>query len=243
MQFAANIQALSHHYADREVLKNVTFTVGQGSFVGLLGANGAGKTTLFSVLTRLIRASSGSVQLFGHDLQRSPAAALATLGIVFQQPTLDLDLSVLQNLQYHGAIQGLSPSHIIARAQEELERLQLWDRRHERVRRLNGGHRRRVEIARALLHKPRLLLLDEATAGLDFESRIHLQRHIRALIETQGLAVVWTTHTTEELQGDDSVILLNQGAVHAQGQLADLITKAGVSDANNLLLSLSTARS
>ena len=104
LPIAANIQALSHSFADRQVLRNVSFRVDQGAFVGLLGANGAGKTTLFSILTRLLRSSSGDAFLFGHDLQRSPAAALATLGIVFQQPTLDLDLSVLQNLQYHGAI-------------------------------------------------------------------------------------------------------------------------------------------
>ena len=242
LQVAANIQSLSHNFASRQVLKNVSFTVQQGTFVGLLGANGAGKTTLFSVLTRLIKASSGKVLLFDHDLQRTPAAALATLGIVFQQPTLDLDLSVLQNLQYHGAIQGMSPTHVQGRAQEELERLQLWDRRHERIRWLNGGHRRRVEIARALLHDPQLLLLDEATSSLDLESRIHMQRHIRSLIETRGLTVLWTTHLAEELETNDQVILLNKGEVHAQGRLSDLVTAAGVSDANQLILNLSKAR-
>ena len=242
LQVAANIQSLSHNFASRQVLKDVSFTIEQGTFVGLLGANGAGKTTLFSVLTRLIKASSGKVLLFDHDLQRTPAAALATLGIVFQQPTLDLDLSVLQNLQYHGAIQGMSPTHVQGRAQEELERLQLWDRRHERIRWLNGGHRRRVEIARALLHDPQLLLLDEATSSLDLESRIHMQRHIRSLIETRGLTVLWTTHLAEELETNDQVILLNKGEVHAQGRLSDLVTAAGVSDANQLILNLSKAR-
>jgi ABC-2 type transport system ATP-binding protein len=240
---AVNIQALSHSFADRKVLRNVSLTVEQGMFVGLLGANGAGKTTLFSILTRLISNSSGNVGLFGHDLQRSPADALATLGVVFQQPTLDLDLSVLQNLQYHGAIQGMSPTDVQARAQEELERLQLWDRRHERIRWLNGGHRRRVEIARALLHQPQLLLLDEATSSLDLESRIQLIGHIRSLIKTEGLTVLWTTHVAEELETDDQVILLNRGEVHAQGKLSDLITAAGASDANHLMLNLSKSGS
>jgi ABC-2 type transport system ATP-binding protein len=137
----------------------------------------------------------------------------------------------------------MSPTDVQARAQEELERLQLWDRRHERIRWLNGGHRRRVEIARALLHQPQLLLLDEATSSLDLESRIQLIGHIRSLIKTEGLTVLWTTHVAEELETDDQVILLNRGEVHAQGKLSDLITAAGASDANHLMLNLSKSGS
>jgi len=236
---AINIEGLSHYFGNQQVLKDVCFSVAQGRQRALLGPNGAGKTTLFSILTCLLRVAEGRATVFGNDVARASGKALARIGVVFQKPTLDLDLSVSQNLAYHGAIQGMNPRRVRDRAEQELKRLQLWERRDDPVRNLNGGHRRRVEIARALLHEPDLLLLDEATAGLDLASRVSLQAYIRSLVQEQGLAVLWTTHLVEELEADEDVVLLRNGAVQAQGKLTDLVIAAGVSDAKDLLLGLS----
>lgn len=236
---AVSIQQLCHDYGQRKALIDVSFDIPAGTFLALLGPNGAGKTTLFSLLTRLLRPSSGSIQVFGADLARSPGAALARMGVVFQQPTLDLDLTLRQNLAYHGAIQGLSPKHVKRRSQAELERFELWARCNERVRDLNGGHRRRVEIARALLHEPDLLLLDEASAGLDLESRTHLYQHVRNLCRDEGKTVLWTTHLVEELNADELAVLLQRGQVKGQGALSALAAAQGHEDANALVLSLS----
>ena len=173
------IENLRHQYGAKVALDDVGFELQQGAFLALLGPNGAGKTTLFSLLTRLLVPRSGRIELFGENLARAPRQALRQVGVVFQQPTLDLDLTVAQNLAYHGALQGMSRREVRERMAEELGRFDLQSRANDRVRTLNGGHRRRVEIARALLHRPRLLLLDEASAGLDVETRTSLYRHVR----------------------------------------------------------------
>ncbi len=236
---AVSIRQLHHEYGQRKALIDVSFDIPAGNFLALLGPNGAGKTTLFSLLTRLLRPTSGSIEVFGADLAQSPGSALARMGVVFQQPTLDLDLSLRQNLAYHGAIQGLSPKQVRLRSQAELERFGLWTRRDERVRDLNGGHRRRVEIARALLHQPDLLLLDEASAGLDLESRTHLYQHVRNLCRDEGKTVLWTTHLVEELDANEQAVLLQRGRIKGQGELSALASAHGHSDANALVLSLS----
>lgn len=238
-----NVQGVTHKYGAKVALNNISLTLETGHFCALLGPNGAGKTTLFSLLTRLLHPVSGTIELFGNDLTKNPGAGLAKTGVVFQQSTLDLDLTILQNLAYHGAIQGMSPKSVMARAQPELERFHLWERRNEKVRSLNGGHRRRVEIARALLHQPSLLLLDEASAGLDLETRTSLYNHVRALSSDKGLAVLWTTHLVEELSPTDDAILLSKGEIKDRGSLQTLTENRGVSTPAELVLTLGGARS
>lgn len=235
---AIRVDSLTHRYGAKVALDDVSFELPSGAFVALLGPNGAGKTTLFSLLTRLLAVTPGSIELFGHDLRRAPAAGLKALGVVFQQPTLDLDLSVAQNLAYHGALQGMAPGIVKTRMMEELERFQLQDRIDDRVRDLNGGHRRRVEIARALLHRPRLLLLDEASAGLDLETRQALYTHVRGLCEERGTAVLWTTHLVEELSTGDETLILHRGEIVARGTINSLMAQHDCESANELLLSL-----
>lgn len=235
---AIRVRNLTHHYGSKAALEEVSFELSPGSFTALLGPNGAGKTTLFSLLTRLLAVSPGCIELFGNDLRRAPAAGLKDLGVVFQQPTLDLDLSVGQNLAYHGALQGMAPKLAKARMQEELERFRLDDRINDRVRELNGGHRRRVEIARALLHRPRLLLLDEASAGLDLETRQALYAHVRGLCAERGTAVLWTTHLVEELRTEDETLILYRGRIVDRGSLRALMDRHGSASPNELLLSL-----
>ena len=236
------VSRLSHRFGSKIALDDVSFELHAGQFTALLGPNGAGKTTLFSILTRLLQPTEGQAKLFGHDLARHPGAALANTGVVFQQSTLDLDLSILQNLHYHGSIQGMSSKLIRKRAQLELERFELWGRRDERVRNLNGGHRRRVEIARALLHQPALLLLDEASAGLDLESRTSLYRHVRSLCDSDNIAVLWTTHLVEELDLDDDALLLANGQLRAHGPLRALTDAWQVQLPAELVLRLTELR-
>jgi ABC-2 type transport system ATP-binding protein len=160
--------------------------------------------------------------------------------VVFQQSTLDLDLSVEQNLRYHAALHGMSRRQTGLRVDAELARQALTERRRERVRELNGGHRRRVEIARALLHEPRLLLLDEASVGLDPASRLALNQHIRSLCREQNISVLWTTHLLDEVQPSDDLLILHQGRLVASGQ-ADALSLEHGGDLGSAFARLTTS--
>ncbi len=222
-----DIDGLSHSFGARTVLDGVSFGVPAGRFTVLLGLNGAGKTTLFSLITRLYNTRRGGIRVFGFDMRQHPAQALARIGVVFQQPTLDPDLTVMQNLRYHGGLHGLAPAAIEQRAGEELARIGLTDRADERVRTLSGGQRRRVEIARALLHQPSLLLLDEPTVGLDIELRRQVLDHVHDLCRERGLAVLWATHLIDEARDGDGVGVLHQGRVLATGLVEEVCAATG----------------
>ncbi|MCP1200662.1 ABC transporter ATP-binding protein [Notoacmeibacter sp. MSK16QG-6] len=205
----------------RPALDDVGFSVEPGRFCALLGPNGAGKSTLFALLTRLIVAPQGSIQVAGFDLASAPRAALARIGVVFQQPTLDLDMTVRRNLTYFAGLHGLSGGSAATAIDEVLDRLAMRERAGEQVRALNGGHRRRMEIARALIHRPEVLLLDEPTVGLDAASRQSITTHVHSLAET-GLAVLWATHLVDEIRPDDQVVVLHRGRVLTQGDADDV---------------------
>ena len=226
---ALAVRGLTHRFGRRVVLDGVSFAVAPGMFTVLLGPNGAGKTTLFALITRLYHAAEGGIAVFGRSFRDHPQAALARMGVVFQQPTLDLDLTVEQNLFYHAALHGMSRRAAAPRVTAELERVGLAERRRERVRLLSGGQRRRVELARALLHEPSLLLLDEPTSGLDLESRRFLLQHVRGLCAERGLAVLWATHLIEEAGHDAEVVVLHRGRVMAQGPASSVVAGAGAS--------------
>ena len=165
------IESVSHVYGARRALDKVGFSVAPARFAVLLGLNGAGKSTLFALITRLYVTQRGRIRIFEHDVECAPGEALRVLGVVFQSRTLDLDLSVMQNLMYHAALHGIGKRAARVRAEDVLARIALSDRARDKVRNLSGGQMRRVEIARALLHRPRLLVLDEPTVGLDIKSR------------------------------------------------------------------------
>ncbi|EME01339.1 MULTISPECIES: ABC transporter ATP-binding protein [Stutzerimonas stutzeri subgroup] len=222
---ALEVSDVAFAYGERRALDEVSFTAAQGRFTALLGPNGAGKSTLIALLTRLYDLQQGQIRIAGFDLRETPRKALARLGVVFQQSTLDLDLTVEQNLRYHAALHGMPRAVANERIELELQRQQLGERRRSKVRELNGGHRRRVEIARALLHRPELLLLDEASAGLDPASRQALNQHVRMLCQEQGMSVLWTTHLLDEVRADDDLLVLNRGRLVAQGRAADLATE------------------
>ena len=213
------IEGVSFAYGrGRRALDEVSFRVPAGSFTALLGPNGAGKTTLMSLVTRLFHSRGGSITVNGFDLRRASRAALAAMGVVFQRLTLDLDLSVQQNLRYAASLQGLPGRRAEARIAEELERLGVADRSRALVRTLSGGLRRRVELARALLHQPRLLVLDEPTVGLDIDSRRAIVEHVHRLCRERDLAVLWTTHLIDEVWPDDQLVILADGRVRAVGR-------------------------
>ncbi len=235
---ALELAGLNFSYAKKQVLHDLTFKVEAGQCCILLGPNGAGKSTLFSLITRLYAHKQGDIKLAGFDIQKQPLKALAQLGVVFQQTTLDLDLTVQQNLRYHAALQGIGRKKAGLGIQEQLERLGMYERRTEVVRQLNGGHRRRVEIARALMHKPSVLLLDEPTVGLDVPSRQAIVEHMHQLSQDSNLAVLWATHLMDEIYPTDKIVVIHQGKLKAQGQMAEVIQQAQAEDINDAFLKL-----
>jgi ABC-2 type transport system ATP-binding protein len=226
---ALAISDLSHAYGTRPALKSVGFTLDRGDFTVLLGLNGAGKSTLFSLITRLYAHRSGAIEVFGAAIDRDPATALSRIGVVFQQSTLDLDLTVGQNLFYHAALHGMPRRLAAVRIAAELERVDLAGRRRDKARQLSGGQKRRVEIARALLHTPKLLLLDEPTVGLDVEGRQFLLDHVRRLCREDGIAVLWATHLIDEVVAEARVVVLHRGSVMAHGSVAEILAATGES--------------
>ncbi|HVZ03715.1 ABC transporter ATP-binding protein [Hyphomicrobium sp.] len=221
------VNGVSHSFGDKKVLDNVSLTVEQGAFVMLLGLNGAGKSTLFSLITRLYDNVSGQITIRGFDVRRKPSQALQRLGVVFQSRTLDVDLTLMQNLKYHAALHGFSRSDATQRAKLALEMIGLADRAGEKVRALSGGQLRRVEIARSMMHRPDLLLLDEPTVGLDLGSREGVIKIVRELVAKEHLGVLWATHLMDEVLRTDQVVILHHGVVLYNGGVPQLLSQTG----------------
>jgi ABC-2 type transport system ATP-binding protein len=225
-------------YGSIRAVDGVSFNVAPGEFIALLGPNGAGKTTLFQLLSGLFVPDSGRVEIMGQDMARNPVPALAMLGIVFQQPTLDLELSVTGNLLFHAGLHGMPRAAAKERIAAELARLGLVERAHDKTGQLSGGNRRRVELARALLHDPRVLLMDEATVGLDPASRSDLLKLMLAMRQERSVAVLWATHLCDEVEGADRVIVLHRGKVLADTAPAELISRTGATTIEEAFLSM-----
>lgn len=226
---AIEIKSVSYSYGARKALDDVSFLVWPGHFTALLGANGAGKSTLLSLITRLFDTGEGQILIDGKSFQKYGSAALAPLGVVFQQTTLDLDLTVRQNLLYFARLRGMDRKQTARRIEETLTELEMFERVDERVRDLNGGHRRRVEISRALLHEPKLLLLDEPTVGLDIQTRRVIVDHVHYLAEVKNIAVLWTTHLMDEIRNKDYLIVLDKGKIIEDGTVAEVLSRVGAS--------------
>lgn len=229
---ALAIEGLSFSYGNHKALDDINFNIQAGECTILLGPNGAGKSTLFSLITHLYDTRQGRIQLCGFDIKQQSRLALAKLGVVFQQTTLDMDLTVDQNLRYHTALHGMSRKLATERIQQELERLNMFDRRFEKVRQLNGGHKRRVEIARALLHKPSLLLLDEPTVGLDVPSRQNIVDYVHRLATEEKIAVLWASHLMDEIHANDHLIVLHKGQIKANGTVDEVLQQTDVTTIN-----------
>lgn len=222
-----DVSGVKKAYGEQVALDTVTFGIPAGHFVALLGLNGAGKTTLFQLLTGLFAADGGAIMIDGYDIAKDPVAVLSRLGVVFQQPTLDLDMSVGANLRFHASLRGIRGADRTQRITRELDRAGLGNESKRLCRELSGGNRRKVELARALLGNPSLLLMDEATVGLDPASRQTLIAEVRHLCQERSTAVLWSTHLVDEAESADAVIVLHKGRILQYGPPAEILSASG----------------
>ena len=218
---------LSHRYGPRLALSNVNFEVKAGEIFGLLGPNGGGKSTLFRILSTMMAPTGGRAEVAGHDVARDPAAVRCAIGVVFQTQSLDKALTVAENLRAQGHLHGMSGPKLRDRMQQVMERLGLADRRNDLVETLSGGLKRRVEIAKGLLHRPVVLLMDEASTGLDPGARRELWQYVEELRSREGVTILLTTHILDEADRCDRLALLHEGRVVAEGTPADLRSRIG----------------
>jgi ABC-2 type transport system ATP-binding protein len=235
---AIAVTHLSHHYRPsrratsppRPALDDVSFTVNPGEIFGILGPNGGGKTTLFRILCTMLRPNptrEGAATIFGHDVLRQPDLARTQLGVVFQQPSLDIKLTAEENLRHQGRLYGLSGANLRARIDRQLQLVGLAERRHDYVEKFSGGMRRRVELAKALIHEPRLLLMDEPATGLDPGARREMWRQLESLRATSGVTIAMTTHLMDEAERCDRLAILAQGKLLAIDKPAHLKAAIG----------------
>ncbi|MEI8170026.1 MAG: ABC transporter ATP-binding protein [Rhodoferax sp.] len=222
-----SIKHISKRYGAHLALNQLSLDLQPGQFCVLLGPNGAGKSTLFQVLTGLFSPDAGDVDLFGVSLRKQPAQVLSRIGVVFQQQALDLDLTVKRNLMFHAQLHGLRWRDVQATAQALLAQLGLPETLERTVRELSGGNRRKVELARALLHQPALILMDEPTVGLDPKSRRDLQLAVKSQVQAHQCMVLWATHLVEEAEQADRVLVLHHGELLASGTPTEVRQQLG----------------
>ena len=221
------LDRLTHDYGSRLALDGLTFQVRPAEIFGLLGPNGSGKTTLFRILSTLMVPTGGHARIAGFDAATEPNRVRQQTGIVFQATSLDLKLTVAENLMHQGHLYGLSGRHLQARAKEVLARVGLTDRAKDMVETLSGGQKRRIELAKGLIHSPSVLLLDEPSTGLDPGARMDLWNYLRILRDEQGVTILVTTHLMEEAEHCDRLAILNAGKLVAHGSPAELKAQIG----------------
>src|SRR3954470_14260838 len=212
---AVDIAHLAHRYGEHEAIRDLSLSVAEREIFALLGPNGSGKTTMFRVLSTLIPIQQGEVHILGHELRRESSSIRAQLGVVFQSPSIDKKLTVLENLIHHGRLYGLGGHDLRTRTDEMLTRLGLADRRRDLVETLSGGLRRRVELATGMLHRPRLLLLDEPSTGLDPGARSDLWQYLEQVRDSDGVTIVVTTHLLDEADRADRIAIMHKGQLAA----------------------------
>lgn len=222
-----SVENLSHHYGSRAALSEVTFHVSRRQIFGLLGPNGSGKSTLFRILSTLMAPSSGRARIAGFEVDRNPGAVRRRIGVVFQSQSLDRKLTVQENLESQGHLYGMSGPVLKHRLESVLAALGLASRRRDLVETLSGGLRRRVELAKAFLHEPEVLLMDEPSSGLDPGARRELWEHLRNLRDRHEVTVLLTTHILEEAEQCDRLVLLHQGRIVAEGAPVELKARIG----------------
>ncbi len=221
------VESLIHEYGTRRALDGVDFSVNAGEIFGLLGPNGGGKTTLFRILSTLLRPTRGRALVLGRDTTRQAHEVRDGIGVVFQSPALDRKLTVRENLETQGRLYGLRGAELREAAAEMLRRVRLADRADDRVETLSGGLMRRAEVAKGLLHRPRLLLLDEPSTGLDPGARSDLWEQLHELRDRDGVTILLTTHLMEEAERCDRLAILSRGRLVACGTPRGLKAEIG----------------
>lgn len=214
---AVKVENLSHRYGMHRALSNVSFSVQEAEFLTLLGPNGGGKTTLFRILSTLFPPTEGTAHIFGIDVRTQPRQVRRQIGVVFQHPSLDVHLTVLENLTHQANLYGMRSADVRRRIPEVMERLRIADRSGHLVQTLSGGLKRRVELAKGLLHHPRLLIMDEPSVGLDPGARHDLWGYLEELREQQNVTILITTHLIEEADQSNRVLILDKGQIVASG--------------------------
>ena len=233
------VQNLTKRFGENAAVKDISFEVARGEIFAFLGPNGAGKTTTIKMLTTLLKPTSGKVEIDGLDPSLQPNQARQRFGIVFQDPSLDIDLSAWENMELHGMLYGVPRTLRIERSEELLRRFELWDRKNDRVKLFSGGMKRRLEIARGLLHTPKIIFLDEPTLGLDPQSRNQLWTHVKHLNETENVTVFLTTHYMDEADRvAHRIAIIDHGGIVAQGTSAELKTQTGTDSLEGAFLAL-----
>lgn len=221
------VEGLSKNYGALKAVDNISFEVGESSIFGFLGPNGAGKTTTINILCTLLRPSGGRAVVNGFDCESEPRRVRESIGIVFQDTTLDKDLTAYENLAFHAYLYGVKKSEIAPRVEEALNFMDLLDRKHDLVKRFSGGMKRRLEIARGMIHKPRVLFLDEPTLGLDPQSRENLWAAVIELPQRHGMTVFMTTHYMEEAEVCGRLAVIDHGRIIAEGSPSELKSSIG----------------
>ena len=224
---ALDVQGVSHRYGDHQALDDLSLEVAAGDIFALLGPNGSGKTTLFRLISTIARLQSGDIRVFGNSPKIDLAAVRSSIGIVFQSPSLDRKLTVLENIRCQAALYGLSGSTLKSRIDEVVQQLGIGDRLSTIVEKLSGGLKRRVELAKGILHRPRLLLLDEPSSGLDPAARLDLWHALEQLRADYRVTVLLTTHLLEEADKADRIAILHQGRTVAVGSPSQLRNELG----------------
>ena len=217
------VKDIKKYYSSFLALNNISLKIKSGELVVLLGPNGAGKSTLFSIITGLVRSDSGECFINGNNIDDNSIEALKSLGVVFQQPTIDLELTVKENLLFHSRLHGIETGKVKKVIEDELNNTGLLKKINNKVRTLSGGERRKVELIRSLLHNPKMLLMDEPTVGLDPSSRVDLLKKIQSLKKTGDLSVLWATHLVDEAEKADKIIILNKGQIRIIGSKKEIL--------------------
>ena len=228
IQNILKVAGLTKYYNDFLALKKININLKAGELVILLGPNGAGKSTLFSILSGMLSPNKGDCFISGKSIIHEPVLALKNLGIVFQQPTIDTELTVIDNLFFHARLHGVKLNTIKEYILKELSSYNLESKINKKVKILSGGEKRKVELIRSLIHKPKLLLMDEPTVGLDPTSRKELLLKVLTLKNKNKLSILWTTHLVDEAEKADKVIVLNKGEILKIGTPSEIIKKMNV---------------